>query len=345
MAAISNSLAFTDRRPLATPVGGVCPVCAAKVVGGALKCGCKVGGRLARPLGAIGGHKLLPSKIPDRSLPQNLEFSDHFSTKEKQEYYCYNSRPYRMKTPPKLGANLAQALKRERLDKTYRFVWAGVVIVREEPNSDFFTIARGDRNATHVVNKVVLPKYPWARATQARGFFYYNDLSQKICTQREEFVPKDRVARVDYRYVDFGILKWMLEQRIDGAELVKARVYDAKEDVPESQWICVMPLETTNGLYYEPGVEMIEVLQKREWENRNRNLKEVAREEMQRMAKAQLASEEADDEAGSNQFNQVFDDVMRRHEKQVSYSLPTMAVSDLSNLTAPLDPNFIHTKP
>lgn len=265
--------------------------------------------------------------------------------KEKQNYYQFDGRPYRFKTAPELDRDLMNALKAERLDRAYRFVWGGVVIVREEEDAISYSIARGSKEACHVVQKtmpkvenigtgtlvqhevrdLLLPKYLFARALQARGYCYYDDLNQKVSGfTREELVPIGKLARVDYRYVDFGMLFWFLEARANAQELVDARVYDAKENVPEEDWTCVMVLKTTAGKYYEPGLEMIPVLQKREWENQNANLKDVAREMMQRSAKARLDTEAKEEEEGDKQFGQLFDDVVRDVERNRTYSTPSV---------------------
>lgn len=316
MSTLQNYLG--DRRPLLAPVNGLCPNCGAKAINGALLCGCRVGGRLHAAAPA-GENALTP--VAAIAQPA-IAWNDHLTFREKQDYYIYDTRPYRMKHPPKLNPELVQALKNEKLDKLYRFVWGGVVIVRETENSDFFTIPRGDRNATHVVNGVVLPRYPFARAQQARGFYYTDALNHKVCVTREEFIPKEYTARVDYRYVDFGVLKWHLEQRTDAEQLIQSGVYDAKEQVPNDQWVCLLALETKNHRYYEPGLEMIEVLQKREWQNRNVDLRQVAALEMERMEKARLARAAKDEEAGDAEFDLLFDDVVRNVERNAAYALP-----------------------
>ena len=281
------------------PHNGHCPRCGVKAVAGALLCGCKD----------------RPAEVTAQA------FSTDATLKQKQDYYVYSERPYRMKEAPRLNHELEQALKRERLDKTYRFVWGGVVVVREEPNAPDFTIARGDRSACHSVAGVFMPKYIYARSRQARGYYYTDDLGRKIPTLREELVPPGRLALVDYRYTDFGILRWFLEQRTKAQDLIDAGVYDPKEQVPESEWVCIMPLETKLGLYYEPGLEMIEILQQREYENRNANLKNVAAAQMQRLAKARLEKEEAEDKQGAKDFDLVYRDAVRSTEKQTAYSI------------------------
>lgn len=263
--------------------------------------------------------------------------------KEKQEYYQYRERPLRFKTAPVLDATLRAALRQEQLDRAYRFVWGGVVIVREEPNSIGYSLARGSMDGCqfvpvtmprvkqvneegplvqHEVRQILMPKYIHERARQARSFCYYDDLNRKISVAREELIPVGRLSRIDYRYVDFGRLYWHLEVRANAEELINARVYNAQDDVPEEDWTCIMVLKTKKSLYYEPGLEMIEVLQRREWENRNENLKDVARVMMQQRAKRDLERDLAEAAAETKQFNELFDDVARNVERGRKYSIP-----------------------
>jgi hypothetical protein len=248
-------------------------------------------------------------------MPLNTE-------QEKRDYYVYDSRPWRFKEAPTLNPQLREVMKRERLDRAYRFVWGGVVIVREEPDSQTFTIARGSRDACHAVNGVYMPKYSFSRSKQARGYCYYNDLNQKVCVTREEFIPPGVMSRVDYRYVDFGILRWYLEQRGDAEDLINAHVYNARDVVPEHEWTCVMPLNTKKGQYYEPGLEMIEVLQQREWESANANLMDVARKLRERREKKERDEEAAEDEAGAREFALLESDLLKEHSRQTRYSMP-----------------------
>lgn len=240
--------------------------------------------------------------------------------KQKQAYYIYDERPYRFKQPPVLNRDLVDAMKREQLDKTYRFVWGGVVVVREEENSDSYIIARGDKTAMADYDGLMMPKYIFARARQARGYCYFNDLNQKVAVTRQELVPPGRMCLVDYRYIDFGMLKWFLEFRSSASDLLAAHVYDPKEQVPEHEWTCIMPLATEAGLYYEPGVEMIEILRQREWENRNADLNALALTNIERQLKTRSESDESQEAADKAEFYQLFADVMADYEKQTEYS-------------------------
>lgn len=301
----------------AEPFNGHCPTCGVAAVTGKLLCGCR-----ERPLQPQPAPQIV---LTDVDAPLETESAVAYSTdatlRRKQQYYVYSERPYRFKEPPELSRELLTALKRERLDKTYRFVWGGVVVVREQPNADTFTIARGHKTACHDVGGIFMPKYIFARARQARGYYYINDLQQKVAVTREEFVPPGKLALVDYRYVDFGLLRWFLEQRTNADTLIKTRVYDPKEHVPESEWLCIMPLETRNGLYYEPGLEMIDVLKKREWENESADLRQVAAAQIARNEKARLEEARKEDEQGHKDFDLVYRDATRSAEKQTAYSI------------------------
>lgn len=228
-----------------------------------------------------------------------------------QRYYIYDSEPLRFKKEPELNRDLVKAMKREGLDRDYRFTWGGVVIVREEPNGKKYQIARGSKDACEVLpNGMLLPRYLFRRCRQARGVYYFNDLNQRVAVLKPELVPPGKIALVDYRYVDFGVLKWHLETRASGQTLIEAGVYSAK-DAPNEEWVCIGRLHS-DELYYEPGLEMIDVLKKREWENKNQSLKDVAKQTMTALAKSRAEREVQEAEAEEKEFNQLYDDVERR---------------------------------
>lgn len=241
---------------------------------------------------------------------------------QKQDYFTYGPNNYRIKTAPELDRDLAQALIREELDKSYRFTWGGVVIVREGPERDAPYTIRGDKNACHEIAGRLEPKWIYVRAKQARGVFYLDGVGAKITTTRPELVPEGYIAQVDYRYVDFGQLRWYLEQRVSGDVLVDTKIYDPHESVPEHEWITLMCLNTKLGLYYEPGLEMIDVLKKREWQNRNADLHDVGRAQRERNANARDEAEEAENQQGANNFGVLYNDVLRNVERQTAYSIP-----------------------
>ncbi len=266
--------------------------------------------------------------------------------KEKQEYYQYSERPLRFKDAPELNRDLVKAMKSEHLDRAYRFVWGGAVVVREEPNSVAYTLARGTPDALQTlrvtmpayekvgtlagtkqlvapeVRDIVMPKYIHERARQARGLFYIDGTGHKVCTTQPDLIPKEYISRVDYRYVDFGRLYWYLEMRTSAEVLIDAQVYDRHEKVPATAWETVMVLKAKNGLYYEPGLEMVEVLQQREYENRNENLKDVARERILRQWKARLATEAAEQQKEDAEFDLFYSDLEREVKKGKRYALP-----------------------
>jgi hypothetical protein len=254
---------------------------------------------------------------------------------ERQDYYEHSERPLRFKTPPTLNRELASAMKREGLDERYRMVWGGVVLVRTEPNGADCEIARGSRDACHEVavkiegsdhhRVILLPKYPFERAIQARGMYYTDDLNRKVCVSRPELVPAGRIGKIDYRYVDFGILRFFLEQRLAGQELVECGLYDEGDDVPAYEWIAVpglSPMNTKAGRFYEPGMELLSILQKREWQNRNADLDEVAAAQIKHNAKVEKAAEAKETKTEKAEVDLLVGDLIRRREAGTVYHVP-----------------------
>lgn len=231
---------------------------------------------------------------------------------EEQQYYEYASRPFRFKTPPVLNRELQEAMQREGLDNDYRFIWGGVVLVRDEPNSPKYQIARGSIDACEPINGTMMPKHIFQRVTQARGLFYRNGLGQKVCVARAELAPPDKAVEIEYKFVDLGILRWYVETRLNGQQLVESGYYRDDEPVPADEWVCIGQIHS-QGRYYAPGLEWIDLLKKRVWENENRPLKDVAREMMKKFKRARANREKQEAIEAKKEFDQLFDDVVRRN--------------------------------
>ncbi len=240
------------------------------------------------------------------------EFIRTATQKDKQEYYCYDEHPLRFKYAPTLDRGLVDAMRQKGFDKNYRFVWGGVVLVRTEPNGASFELARGSRDGLTEFNGIMVPKYIYMRTRQARGLFYIDDLNRRVVITNADLAPVGKIVQVDYRYVDFGILRWFFEYRADASTLIEARVYDSKSAVPNEEWVTISRLSTNNGLYYEPGMEMIDIIAKREWENNNRSLKEVGKELIAKLAKAREENERKEELAAKAEFDRLHSDVENR---------------------------------
>lgn len=226
------------------------------------------------------------------------------TAKEREEYYRY-TRPYSYKQPPTLNPELAQWLQRSEWSDRYRFLWAGVCGVRthEFENATNPQIL-GSREAfgPGVIRyagrdyPIFEPKYLFARSTKVVGWSYLEEdedgRPRPITVKTPDFIPVGRLVSEIREFYDLGVLMWQLEYRNPDAERDRLGKNDASD---EDGWSWLMTMQTKNGLYYEPGIEMSAVIEKREEQNRNADLKKVAAETMQRNAKAQLEREQHED--------------------------------------------------
>lgn len=231
----------------------------------------------------------------------------------RQQYYQFDKDPLEFKMPPDLDRGLLEAMKREGLDKKYRFVWGGVVLVRDEAYGRSFTLARGSMDACMPDSRTgMTPKYLFRRQRQLKTHYYFNDQRKRVNVPRADMIPEDRISLVEYQWIDFGILRWFLEVRQTGAQLKDINFFSAGEDIPAEDWVTVSMLQTKNALYYQPDVDFVEVLRKREYQNRNADLKQVGAADAKAAANAREEREKQAEIAAKAEFDLLYDDIARR---------------------------------
>lgn len=202
---------------------------------------------------------------------------------EKQLYFNYGPSGWTYKQPPALDPSLREELTRLGSDRfgdpLYRFNWGGVAVVRDE--EDGVPTVRGDRAATKLNMGRLMPRYLFARAKQPVRLYYLNKREKKVFVKRQEDVPKDRVAVWDVGYVDYGQLRWFLERKLTPEQLVEAGFYlrDDPDVPPQGDYVCLLKVETPDGLYFEPTHEFLDAIREHLWEANNVSLSDLVKKD------------------------------------------------------------------
>lgn len=234
----------------------------------------------------------------DQAQPpaQPLVYSTDNRLKEKQEYYRYGDSGITYKIAPPLPDDVAQAMRDEGLDQKYRILWLGCAVVRQREN-DPNPVIRGDRRACEVAMRRIggrlvpwlQPKKLYMRTRQPQGFKYEDSLGVMQSVKRPDLLPDGVIAKADYLWIDYGALEWRIEQRNTGEELAAINLFK-KDEVPAESWRSILTIRSRDGFYQEPSMEHVEILRKREWQNRNANLDEVVKADVE--TRSQLLEEQ-----------------------------------------------------
>lgn len=244
-------------------------------------------------------------------------------TKERREYYRYGASGWTYKQPPVLAPEVVNEMKRLGLDRNYRFVWAGVAVIRDEPNSTAPEV-RGDRAATWIVNGRLEPKWLHVKARQPKYLCYRDERGHVCRTTRPELIPPGRLTWWEFHYVEYGKLLWMVEYRADPEVLIATNAAH-KDEVEIDGWTWIQTLETAEtdehaeGLYYEPDVTNVHMLAEREFENRNANLKEVAKRDSKFRAARRAEKDEKINDRAWKEFNEMWDETEQRELARRAY--------------------------
>lgn len=231
---------------------------------------------------------------------------------KKQAYYTYAG-GYQYKQPPTLDSSVLKAMREfgvdEHGDPLWRFLWAGVAVVRTHPDDQHPTI-RGDRAATKVELGRVTPRYLHVRAKSPVWLCYQTDEGHTARVKREDQVPVGKLSWWEYEYVEFGKLRWFLERKLTPEQLIEAGVYAGREVPPQGDYFCLSdgPIETAEGLYYEPTMEDVERLREHLYDERHESHADLMRGRAERRA----AAEEQQEADSLDEMAGIVDDEMRK---------------------------------
>lgn len=216
---------------------------------------------------------------------------------EKKDYYRYGiQQQWCYKQPPPLSRDVTEAMIRLGLDQDYRFIWLGVAVVRTE-EVDLNPVVLGDRAAcrfipmqigTKVSNGVIVPDIvPWLEpkkvfvyARQQDYMYYLDDDGHQVKITRPEFAPPKKTVLFRDKFICYGQLRWRIEQRFTGQQLVDAGVYHHSQDVPSEEWRAIETIKAADDTYAEPEMWHVERLQQFAFEGRNAHLSDVVREQV-----------------------------------------------------------------
>jgi len=195
------------------------------------------------------------------------------SLEEKQAYYTYAASGFVYKQPPALDSGLVEEMNRfgqdDYGDPLWRFLWAGVAVIRTHPGDERPAV-RGDRAGTKVSAGRVTPRYLHVRAKSPVWLCYETDAGETARVKREDQVPQGKLTWWEYEYVEFGKLRFYLERKLTPEQLVAVGVYAEDDpDIPaKGDYFCISrgPIETADGLYYEPTFEYVDSIRKHLYE-------------------------------------------------------------------------------
>lgn len=160
-------------------------------------------------------------------------------------------------------------------------------------------------------------KYPGPvpKSRKLKGFEYVSDRDNKSCfVPRADLAPKGAFVYPVYEYLQLGMLRWVLERKFTPVELVALQMhpdpnteagkfygveqipvtiylpsgaphttikYGTRRFVapmnPRGEYVALYPLQTPDGLYFEPTGEWFDFLRKAEHEARNATPEDKAR--------------------------------------------------------------------
>lgn len=112
---------------------------------------------------------------------------------QKQQYYLYGENGFTYKQPPRLDPSLVEEMNRfgrdEHGDPLWRFMWAGVAVVRTHPEDDRPTV-RGDRAGTKIQGGRITPRQLHVRAKAPVALCFFGHKGKLRRVKREEDVPQ-----------------------------------------------------------------------------------------------------------------------------------------------------------
>lgn len=246
---------------------------------------------------------------------------------QQQEYYQYGPGGWFFHEPPQLDETLCRELEqtggRDRFgDPLYRLNWGGVAVIRTDPQ-DERPVVRGGREGTKINGGRIEPRYLFVQMQQAKSLCYKNDDSQTIRVAHASQVPPRALTWWEYEYVEYGQLRWFLERKLMPEQLVEAGIYQPDDPLlpARGDYICLLKIETPDGLYYEPDRAYLEAVKLSFYQAQNESLAKL--HEMDAAGRARLAEEQAGQKRKREhaEFKQMTDDVIRADVNRV-HSFP-----------------------
>jgi hypothetical protein len=207
---------------------------------------------------------------------------------EKQRYYLFGENGYSFKEPPVLPEELLRGVRalgtNEYGDPLWRYQWMGVAIYRDDPENPRPTAIRGPKEATKIVNGFVVPRYLHVNARQL-VYLCYRDKKGHICrVKRPEQVPAGILSWDEFEYVMYGKIRFYLQRWLTSKQLIEAGEY-TEEDVPvRGDYFTVSdgPIETADGLYYEPDEYALDALKAHLLEEQTEKHDDIMRQRAER---------------------------------------------------------------
>lgn len=192
--------------------------------------------------------------------------------------------------PPTLDPTLHRELT--RIDRSYRFLWAGVALVRDR-HEDPHPAIRGDKAATKVVDGRLSPRYFFGRHKYPKCLKYKDKKNRVVRVARADQVPQGRLTWWDYSHIEFGQLRWILERFLTTEQLIAAGIYLPSDPLLPAggDYIHRLTIETPEHGYWEPTREYIQCVIQNKWEEENESANDLLMRDREADEKAEQTLE------------------------------------------------------
>lgn len=162
-------------------------------------------------------------------------------------------------------------------DNRLRLVWGGT-----QKKNGYKQTANGSQEAQVLSYKDII-----SERKILKGYEYKNDQNKVVFVNRADDAPSGVIVSAVYEYLEFGLLRWVLERKYTVQELVEeqmrpdplteeGRNYGRKQMMrtiaptnPRGEYFRIRALETPDGLYCEPTEQWYDLVRKAEFESRN----------------------------------------------------------------------------
>jgi hypothetical protein len=207
---------------------------------------------------------------------------------QKQAYYRYEPGNWFYHAPPELDPKLHKEMEkvggRDRFgDPLYRFNWGGVAVIRKNEQDDKPTV-KGGMSGTLVKRGRLSARYFAGRDRHPRCLVYQNAKREIVRVGREDQVPKGIIAVWEYEYIDYGRLHWFIERKLTPEHMIEAGLFTLANVPPRGDYVCILEIQTPEGLYYEPSESWLELVMKHRYETENEKPSDLLRSDAESRA-------------------------------------------------------------
>lgn len=215
------------------------------------------------------------------------------SLQRKQDYFEYRG-GWSYKQPPRLDHAFERRL--HEIDPSLHLIWGGVAIIRNSPDGNPVSVL-GDPRATKKFHGRLMARWLNQKVKTFRGYSFSLKDGRERIVMREDSIPvrSRELAIPRFEYTEFGDLRWHFCRFLTPERTVEAQIYAADDpDLPsEGFYYDFMPIETPDGLYWEPDLDWLDHVAKVAFETLHTPLKDLYQRDHDIREKQLEAQEEA----------------------------------------------------